>query len=576
MLAARLSLSTAVRQRTGVALPVLAPAGLPFTPDVTVFRDQAGVYSHNFDPQARKPLPTHTVYVGKGGNNAADGLSWSNRVRSIKQGLVRAAGLGSPGASTRVQLLIEAGEYRFSEQDSGGIPDSWAGQSCQRNLIIEPCDSLGKPDAVGRIRSVHDQIMPPFLPVAGSSAVYVSAYASERVSSCVWDGAFADAWGNPLCAHNAPPPGAAYPNEAGIVAGLEAMHAAHGEGACWLDSGGKKLYLRLADGRAPDQKVTVGRGSNDSVANFADWNIYYGGIHGTLATFWATRLDAWGGGGFYLYPDWGGNRRASVVLDQCEALYGANMGFLAYDATNLILHRCRAAYCINDGAAYDQPGFGTYSPDAAFTGSISGTTLTVTAMAGSAAGVLDLGMVIAGPGVVAGTKIIGKGTGTGGTGTYLLDQSAAMASTALTGAGGLGGARFAELDCRFRWCGNNSQFDTSRNASSAHVNCTGIRVNSDALATQNRAFHDVHNVRSWNLGCVGESCRQAGVQSAAFAAGFEPNNNETVQMWLDGCQSRGNTADLQAFKGACLLLTNMGELAGYQALASGGGTIGTY
>nr|MBF0684382.1 hypothetical protein [Pseudomonas sp.] len=57
---------------------------------------------------------------------------------------------------------------------------------------------------------------------------------------------------------------------------------------------------------------------------------------------------------------------------------------------------------------------------------------------------------------------------------------------------------------------------------------------------------------------------------------FEPNSNETVQMWLDGCQSRGNTADLQAFKGASLLLTNMGELAGYQALASGGGTIGTY
>ena len=47
-------------------------------------------------------------------------------------------------------------------------------------------------------------------------------------------------------------------------------------------------------------------------------------------------------------------------------------------------------------------------------------------------------------------------------------------------------------------------------------------------------------------------------------------------MWLDGCQSRGNTADLQALKGASLLLTNMGELAGYQALASGGGTIGTY
>ncbi|WP_127752303.1 hypothetical protein [Devosia sp. 1566] len=573
-----ISLSAAIHQRTGAALPVPVPppAGLSFTPDIAVFRDQFGAYTHDFDAQARKPAPTHTVYVGKGGDNTADGLSWSSRVRSIKQGLVRAAGLGSPGASTRVRLLVQAGEYRFSEQDVSGIPDSWAGQSCQRNLIIEPCDGFGSPSMMGRIRSVHDQVMPPFLPVAGSSTVYASVFTSERVTSCVWDRTYADEWGNPLCAHNAPPPSAAYANEAAVVAGLEAMHAAEGEGACWLDATGKKLYVRLRDGRAPDANMIVGRGTNDSVANPADWNIYYGGIHGTLATLWATRLDALGGGGFYLYPDWSGNRRASVVLDQCDALYSANMGFLAYDATNVILHRCRAAYCFNDGVAYDQPGFGTYNPDAAFTGAIIGASLTVSAMAGSAAGVLDIGMVIAGAGVAAGTRIIGKGSGTGGVGTYLLDQSQSVSSTAMTGTGGLGGARFHELDCRFRWCGNNSQFDTSRNASSAHVNCTGLRINSHALSTQNRAFHDIHNARSWNLGCVGESCRQTGVQSAAFTAGLEPNSNETAQMWLDGCQSLGNTADLQAHKGAGLRLRNMGAIAAFQTLVSGGGTIALY
>ncbi|MDB5622019.1 MAG: hypothetical protein JWR39_582 [Devosia sp.] len=208
MLDLSLSLPADAVRRPGRAAPVPVavppPAGLLYTPAVTVFRDQYGVYSHDFDPMAAKPVPTHTVYVGKGGDNAADGLSWATRIRSIKQGLVRAGALGTAGAGTRIRLLVEAGRYRFSEQDQAGIPDSWAGQSCQRNLIIEPCDASGNPTPAGRIRSIHDQPMPPFQAVAGSSTVHVSTFTAERVSSCVWDEAHADRWGNPLCAHHAP------------------------------------------------------------------------------------------------------------------------------------------------------------------------------------------------------------------------------------------------------------------------------------------------------------------------------------------------------------------------------------
>jgi lysophospholipase L1-like esterase len=62
------------------------------------------------------------------------------------------------------------------------------------------------------------------------------------------------------------------------------------------------------------------------------------------------------------------------------------------------------------------------------TGSISGTTLTVTAKAN---GNLGMGSVIQGTGVTAGTKIVALGTGTGGTGTYTVDISQTVTSTTI-------------------------------------------------------------------------------------------------------------------------------------------------
>lgn len=62
------------------------------------------------------------------------------------------------------------------------------------------------------------------------------------------------------------------------------------------------------------------------------------------------------------------------------------------------------------------------------TGSISGTTLTVTA---KTSGNLGVGSILQGTGVAAGTKITALGTGTGGTGTYTVDISQTVASTTI-------------------------------------------------------------------------------------------------------------------------------------------------
>jgi hypothetical protein len=64
------------------------------------------------------------------------------------------------------------------------------------------------------------------------------------------------------------------------------------------------------------------------------------------------------------------------------------------------------------------------------TGSISATTLTVTAVS---SGTIRVGMVITGTGVTAGTTITALGTGTGGTGTYTVSASQTVSSTTITG-----------------------------------------------------------------------------------------------------------------------------------------------
>lgn len=66
---------------------------------------------------------------------------------------------------------------------------------------------------------------------------------------------------------------------------------------------------------------------------------------------------------------------------------------------------------------------------AVVTGSIAGTTLTVTAVA---SGVLAVGQTVVGTGVVQGTLITALGTGTGGTGTYAINISQTVASESLS------------------------------------------------------------------------------------------------------------------------------------------------
>lgn len=69
---------------------------------------------------------------------------------------------------------------------------------------------------------------------------------------------------------------------------------------------------------------------------------------------------------------------------------------------------------------------------AVFTGSISGTTLTVSAVT---SGTIVVGIAISGSGITAGTTITALGTGSGGAGTYTVSSSQTVSSTTITSLG---------------------------------------------------------------------------------------------------------------------------------------------
>jgi len=88
-------------------------------------------------------------------------------------------------------------------------------------------------------------------------------------------------------------------------------------------------------------------------------------------------------------------------------------------------------YLYNNNDTFINRYFAIYQyKTGAFTGSISGATLTVTSVS---SGALYIGMNIYGTGVTAGQKINAFSTGTGGAGTYTVSASQTLASIAMTG-----------------------------------------------------------------------------------------------------------------------------------------------
>lgn len=129
-----------------------------------------------------------------------------------------------------------------------------------------------------------------------------------------------------------------------------------------------------------------------------------------------------------------------AVENGASSEYRFNAIKLTGGASNFVLYvpPYTKNYILNNATAYSavvavsSAPNGTTATTISVTGSISGTTLTVSAVA---AGSLNVGQAITGSGVTAGTFIVAYGTGSGGTGTYIVNTSQTVGSTTITGGG---------------------------------------------------------------------------------------------------------------------------------------------
>lgn len=125
-----------------------------------------------------------------------------------------------------------------------------------------------------------------------------------------------------------------------------------------------------------------------------------------------------------------GGNISGLTLSQLQAITGTltvTMDGYARTAGALNLS---AATSFSSAASIIQTAINTSLPtQASFTGVISTTTLTVSAFTGSP---LAVGQTVVGAGIIAGTIITGLGTGTGGNGTYTINNSQTIGSEAMT------------------------------------------------------------------------------------------------------------------------------------------------
>jgi hypothetical protein len=106
-------------------------------------------------------------------------------------------------------------------------------------------------------------------------------------------------------------------------------------------------------------------------------------------------------------------------------------GGVYHDITPLRIQSSNAVTLLNPISTVQGSSTVTLTTNAIFTGTISGTTLTVSAVT---ANYIAVDQVISGTGITVGTKITALGTGTGGAGTYTIDTSQTVSSpTTITG-----------------------------------------------------------------------------------------------------------------------------------------------
>jgi hypothetical protein len=117
----------------------------------------------------------------------------------------------------------------------------------------------------------------------------------------------------------------------------------------------------------------------------------------------------------------------AVTLDKLSGIGGLAKAWVYFNGAKANLSSVSFTDSGTMTFAYGTCSFGVKTDS--ITGSITGTTLTVTAVA---SGTLEVGQKLSGTGITEGTTITGLGTGSGGTGTYTVNISQEVTSTTIS------------------------------------------------------------------------------------------------------------------------------------------------
>lgn len=182
-------------------------------------------------------------------------------------------------------------------------------------------------------------------------------------------------------------------------------------------------------------------------------------------------------------------------LSYIVALTGAG------SSSQVILNSNDVGFNINDNITAIFRNFSIGGAGASFTATIAGTTLTAS---GVGANPIMLGMVVNGPGVTANTTITGFGTGTGGSGTYIVSPSQTVGSpvsmTAFTN-GGIG-------------------FIGARSVVSDFINMTFVSMlNGTMLSGSNGCTFSIRSTTGISLGACNAFADMTGPCTLDFGAG---------------------------------------------------------
>ena len=227
---------------------------------------------------------------------------------------------------------------------------------------------------------------------------------------------------------------------------------------------------------------------------------------------------------------------------------------------------------------------------ASFTGSISGTTLTVTSGSN-----VHPGLLLSATGITAGTQITAYGTGTGSTGTYTVSVSQTLFSAGTPGSFTGKGTKNAGARLLFQGCPTGVKLNTGglatwfNNNWNAATTTTVSGVSITQPPTGNMGFGDVSNGNivtsaDGNTRYQGHGRTLSGFPNNSLTVtGVTEQDTATVSGYIDnGAGSAGTTLTVTGVTSGTLSVgqqvygTGVSQLTRITALGTGTGGVGTY